>query len=230
MENEIWKDICFIENNIEYDYTELYKISNNGEIKTLRRNKLLKKKIDKDGYFEVALTDKNGKLKSFRVHRLVAHMFCNGYIDGYVVNHIDENKQNNNYKNLEWCTVKYNNNYGDRLNKVSKKLKGREKTEEERKKLSISMTGKKHSKESIQKMSENNKGGKNPRAIKIVAVNNKTNEVVLLDYIKQCKEIDCKMNPMCVKRCLDKIQKEHRGWKFYYLDEWNDKNVLCENN
>ena len=44
---------------------------------------------------------------SFRVHRLVAYTFIKKpekFNDNYVVNHIDMNKLNNNYKNLEWCT------------------------------------------------------------------------------------------------------------------------------
>ena len=38
------------------------------------------------------------------------------------VNHIDENKKNNYIGNLEFCTSKYNVNYGDRNNNVRKKL------------------------------------------------------------------------------------------------------------
>lgn len=42
-------------------------------------------------------------------HRLVAAEFCEGY--GPVVNHIDEDKHNNDYRNLEWCTVAHNNRH-----------------------------------------------------------------------------------------------------------------------
>ena len=35
------------------------------------------------------------------------------------VNHIDENKQNNNLSNLEWCTTKYNNSHATRLKRCS---------------------------------------------------------------------------------------------------------------
>lgn len=38
------------------------------------------------------------------------------------VNHKDENPQNNCADNLEWCTASYNINYGDRNNKVAKKV------------------------------------------------------------------------------------------------------------
>ena len=39
------------------------------------------------------------------------------------MNHIDENKTNNNVNNLEWCTYKYNNNYGTKKNRQGEKNK-----------------------------------------------------------------------------------------------------------
>ena len=46
------------------------------------------------------------------VHRLVAIMFIDGRSDiNNIVNHIDENKKNNYYKNLEWTTLKNNNKH-----------------------------------------------------------------------------------------------------------------------
>lgn len=42
------------------------------------------------------------------VHRIVAKYFVDGWFDGAVVNHIDGNKHNNNYENLEWITQKDN--------------------------------------------------------------------------------------------------------------------------
>ena len=61
-------------------------------------------------------------MKSFTIHRLVATVFIpnpNNYTE---VNHKDENKTNNNVENLEWCTRKYNINYGTARERARQKL------------------------------------------------------------------------------------------------------------
>ena len=105
---EIWKDIYFVENGIEYDYRGLYQVSNKGRVKSLSNNKTRKEKIlksinnEKD-YLLVGLY-KNCKIKRFRVHRLVAHMFLSeSYFDGAEIDHIDTNRSNNSVENLKWC-------------------------------------------------------------------------------------------------------------------------------
>lgn len=65
----------------------------------------------KKGYYQVTLI-KDGKKKHYRVHRLVASAFLENPFNYTDVNHKDENKTNNHVDNLEWCTRKYNNNYG----------------------------------------------------------------------------------------------------------------------
>lgn len=52
------------------------------------------------------------------VHRLVAEAFVEGYFDGAVVNHKDENTHNNIPENLEWCTNDYNLRYGTAIQKA----------------------------------------------------------------------------------------------------------------
>ena len=124
---EIWKDIYFIENGIEYDYRGLYQVSNiGGKVKSLgndkkRKEKILKAKKTKDGYSQVIFC-KNGKQKMFYVHRLAAHMFIENDDPEHKtqVNHIDEDKENNSVENLEWCTRKYNCNYGTRNKRKGK--------------------------------------------------------------------------------------------------------------
>ena len=56
-------------------------------------------------------------MKNFRVHRLVAEAFIPNLNELPCINHKDENRKNNHFKNLEWCTYSYNNTYGNRLEK-----------------------------------------------------------------------------------------------------------------
>lgn len=87
-----------------------YLISEYGDIISLDAKAFLKYRKtenDKDGYLKVTLRI-NKKSKKFFVHRLVALMFCNGYSSDKVVNHIDGNKKNNHYSNLEWVSSKEN--------------------------------------------------------------------------------------------------------------------------
>ena len=90
----------------------LYAVSNFGRIKSLRSNIYLRYATNNVGY-AIAILSKGGKQYKFYVHRLVAKAFVpnvNGYNE---VNHIDEVKTNNASDNLEWCTAKYNMNYGN---------------------------------------------------------------------------------------------------------------------
>lgn len=121
---EIWKDVI--------GYEGLYQVSNIGNVKSLDRvvryGRTLKGKEktkfeEKDGYLVVALC-KNGKAKHIKVHRLVATAFIENPFNLPEVNHKDENKKNNHFDNLEWCTTKHNINYGTRNAKVSLALSG----------------------------------------------------------------------------------------------------------
>lgn len=104
-------------------YEELYQVSNLGRIKSLKfgKEKLLSPAFDKDGYLYVCLC-KNGEKKRYFIHRLVAQAFLPNPNNYPEVNHIDENKLNNNVDNLEWCDRKYNINYGTRTEKCSKQV------------------------------------------------------------------------------------------------------------
>lgn len=107
MEQEVWKDIP--------EYEGLYQISNLGRIKSKRK---ILKPINGE-YLKVGLS-KKGIQKTLTVHRLVAETFIVNTNKYNFVNHKDENKYNNRVDNLEWCTNKYNCNYGKRNEKVSK--------------------------------------------------------------------------------------------------------------
>lgn len=98
------------------NYEDLYMVSTLGKVKSLKHNRVLRPNIKHDGYMFVILC-KNGKVKPFRVHRLVAQAFIPNPDNLPEVNHKDENKVNNTVENLEWCTSSYNINYGTRNHK-----------------------------------------------------------------------------------------------------------------
>ena len=114
---EEWKDIK--------GYESLYQISNLGRIKGLNRyvknnhsvryikERILKPNKNKDGYYTISFWTK-GKMKQHYIHRLVAQAFLDNPNNYPIVNHKDENPNNNNSLNLEWCNYKYNNDYGTR--------------------------------------------------------------------------------------------------------------------
>lgn len=106
MQEEIWKPIKNYDN---------YFISNYGNIRHF--NKPLKP-CGKP-YLSVTLS-KNGKTKNYTVHRLVAEAFIPNPDNLECVNHIDENKLNNNVNNLEWLSRGDNANYGHGHEKMVK--------------------------------------------------------------------------------------------------------------
>ena len=98
-------------------YEGRYRISRDGVVYNAVRHSVLKQQTY-NGYRYVTLysgTKNSGKL--FRVHRLVALTYIPNPDNLPQVNYKDENKQNNSVDNLEWCTAKYNTNYGDAIEK-----------------------------------------------------------------------------------------------------------------
>lgn len=117
---EVWKKVPDYEN---------YEISNYGRVR--KGNKILKETYYQNGYVSCGLW-KNNHRKMFQMHRLVMMLFkpdrsnfkymsyediSNIDISKLEINHIDENTKNNCVDNLEWCTSKYNANYGHRNKK-----------------------------------------------------------------------------------------------------------------
>lgn len=100
---EIWMDCK--------GYEGFYQVSNLGRVWSVRSQSYLTGNADKDGYLRVHLTAKNGKRKMEFIHRIVALAFISNPTGLPVVNHRDQNKQNNCVDNLEWCDVRYNNIY-----------------------------------------------------------------------------------------------------------------------
>lgn len=113
---EIWKEIS---NFPDYEVSNLGRVKSKKRIVTTKQNKkypvkekILKPQINnKTGYMQYALI-KNKKKITKLAHILVAETFLNKTNDNLEINHKDENKLNNRLDNLEYCTHKYNINYG----------------------------------------------------------------------------------------------------------------------
>ena len=118
--NSLTDDIIYSEEEWRpvVGYEEKYEVSNYGNIRSLLSNKLRKIQTDRDGYLRVLLYN-DGHAKLEQVHRLVAEAFIPNIDNKPCVNHLDENRRNKNTENLQWCTVKENNDYGNRNKKTS---------------------------------------------------------------------------------------------------------------
>lgn len=126
--DEVWKDIK--------GYEGFYQASNTGLVKSLDRyifdstgvqkyykGRMVKMFKDRKGYLFVTLS-KNGICKRFPTHRIIAMTFIENPQNLPIINHKDEVPSNNfvfinddgtvnpEKSNLEWCTYKYNTNYG----------------------------------------------------------------------------------------------------------------------
>ena len=74
--------------------------------------------------FDLLINDEGKRIKH-PVHRLVAITYIPNPDNLPLVNHKDENKQNNNINNLEWVTVQQNTIYSEPWLKRKRDNKGR---------------------------------------------------------------------------------------------------------
>lgn len=109
---EKWEDVI--------GYEGLYKVSNRGRVKSvdridsmgrLHKGRILSIATQPNGYCFVNLWS-NGRQSHNMVHRLVASAFIDNPYGYKEINHLNEDKSDNSAENLEWCTHKYNMNYG----------------------------------------------------------------------------------------------------------------------
>ena len=125
---------------------EDYKVSNTGAVFSIKRNKMLKP-YEKKNYLGVYLYQNNIR-KFMTIHRLVALAFIDNPNNYPQINHKDENTKNNCVENLEWCSAKYNSNYGSRKEKIRQRMltnnhfKGKQHTELSKQKMRLAKLGK----------------------------------------------------------------------------------------
>ena len=101
-----------------------YMVSNFGRVKSLNYNKTGKEGMlatlkTNCGYLRVNL-QKDNKSRHVSVHRIVWEAFNGPIPPGMQINHIDEDKTNNNLDNLELVTPTENLNYGTRNKRAGK--------------------------------------------------------------------------------------------------------------
>lgn len=113
----IWKNIN--------GYEGLYQVSNTGLIRSFprRRTRGGIRKLNYNKGYAVITLHKNGKMRTFQVHRLVAAAFIDNPENKPEINHLDEDKLNNRVENLQWATSKENANWGTRNNRISEYVK-----------------------------------------------------------------------------------------------------------
>ena len=122
-DEEIWKIYP------DYDFIE---VSNLGRVRTKDRTimrkdgkklfikgHMLKQWLSNSGYLRVMFSV-NGKRFWLSVHRMVAITFIPNSNDYPEVNHIDCERTNNRWDNLEWCTRQYNTAYRDKMGHTAK--------------------------------------------------------------------------------------------------------------
>lgn len=99
------KQISLLYPNIK----DCYWITDQGEIYNKNTGNFLKKKVERDGYVRVSLMKKDGGTTYIQLHRVLMQAFRpTKNMEKLQVNHIDGNKQNNDFNNLEWVTPKEN--------------------------------------------------------------------------------------------------------------------------
>lgn len=125
--SELWKDIGVYKG---VDFTGMYMISSKGRFKSLDRTitdksgriyhikgKEMIPFPNSFGYMKVTIC-KNSKMYEARINCLVALAFIPNPNNLPQVNHIDEDKSNNDVNNLEWVTCKENCNHGTHAERV----------------------------------------------------------------------------------------------------------------
>ena len=106
------KDVVGYEGLYEFENGLIY----NSNFRGSGKRRIVRQIGNSNGYLKVELW-KNGKGKSHYVHRLVAESYIhnpNPLLFKFV-NHIDENKNNNNPSNLEWVTHEQNKQHSSKL-------------------------------------------------------------------------------------------------------------------
>ena len=98
-----------------------YEVFEDGRVWSYASNKWMKPYLHPSGYYYIVLSDNDGKIKNYRVHRVVYESVTSQPIpEGMEVNHINEIKTDNRFENLNLMTRQENNNWGTRNERARK--------------------------------------------------------------------------------------------------------------
>lgn len=112
---ETWKEIDgysrYMISNLGKIWSKTRVVKSNGsQSKTIRKGKFLKTRINDNGYETVNLCpDNSTRIKTKKVHRLIAQAFIPNPNNLPCINHKNRQRSDNRIENLEWCTSSDNN-------------------------------------------------------------------------------------------------------------------------
>ena len=140
------------------DYEGLYKVNDQAQVWGIKKKQFLKPFKDKNGYFRVILC-KNNKIRNISVHKIVFEAFYRRLQPNEVVHHISQVKTENNPKNLVGIDYRLHSsrhNTGkkhteEEKQRMSQRRKGYIVSQQMKRKISKSHIGKKMSPEAIAK-------------------------------------------------------------------------------
>ena len=196
---EIWK-------NIE-GYENLYQISSIGRVRSLDRfdsigrfikGKILKPRIDKDGYHCIFLS-KNGTQKPFKIHRLVAQAFIPNPDNKPCIDHVNCVRSDNRLENLRWVTYLENN-----LNPITRKR---------------SSDTHREIYQGENNPNYGNRGKNNPLSKPIVQLT-LDNEIVKLWFAAKDAEREKQFDASTITKCCRGKKQTHKNYKWQYVDDW----------
>lgn len=197
-DNEIWK---IIPDFPRYSASTLGRIKHNanGRIRHLHKNS--------KGYWTITFT-KDKQHFTLGVHQVIAKTFIPNPNNLPQINHKDEDQLNNRVDNLEWCTGKYNANYGGFQQRKSVQMSGERNP----------FYGKHHSTETIDKLKHRTKEQKFTRKVKQIDPN--TGEVIkiwdsIVEYPKSIGDNRDKGIGMCCRH----LRKQAYGYQWEYEGE-----------
>ena len=211
---EVWRTVV-----TEEGVYKNYKISNLGRIKSIERKvwngkgwRIVKERImklgnDGRGYSTINLC-KNGKVKNYKLHKLLAYAFIPNVMGYNCIDHKDTNTQNNNLSNIVWVTHKQNMNNKLSKIKMSETHTGRVFSEEHKKNLSKAGKGRVFSEEHKKNLS------KAHTCRRIICIETGEEFISMKEATKQFG-----INVGNISRVCNRKRKQAKNLTFRYLDQ-----------